>query len=354
MRLIIKGNLSYILRNCAIPVGSSATCLITDHVALPLGWNRDNYWQVRYLLDIYQHMNRLLDASTAQESYLATGVPKDRSIFQLDQQCYPILELCDFLHNFPSEVDLVKSILTEETIPSILSILELHRDPSTGLYSTEETPGDDAVEHPFHFSSHILLWHTLARLAKTLSKLKFASGTLNPECLKKKAEQLQTSTLRHFVACNPATGTTMFAYLTDGAGVHTFYHDANDLPTLFIPTWRFADPSSPEHALWTRTMEFGLSPLNTDGFFPQGPYGGLGSVHTRGPWPLGFAQEFIFASLLGDRAAIEDAWRRIRAVCSWTGFSVKPAWFSWPGCVISSALIKFEILGEKAWEDGPY
>lgn len=30
------------------------------------------------------------------------------------------------------------------------------------------------------------------------------------------------------------------------------------------------------------------------------------------------------------------------------------AWFSWPGCVISSALIKFEILGEKAWEDGPY
>ena len=307
-------------------------------------------------------MNRLLDASTAQEylskirtvvcghlnwvfrvaqrphgywhrSYLATGVPKDRSIFQLDQQCYPILELCDFLHNFPSEVDLVKSILTEETIPSILSILELHRDPSTGLYSTEETPGDDAVEHPFHFSSHILLWHTLARLAKTLSKLKFASGTLNPECLKKKAEQLQTSALRHFVACNPATGTTMFAYLTDGAGVHTFYHDANDLPTLFIPTWRFADPSSPEHALWTRTMEFGLSPLNTDGFFPQGPYGGLGSVHTRGPWPLGFAQEFIFASLLGDRAAIEDAWRRIRAVCSWTGFSVKPS-MRRPGNVI--------------------
>lgn len=294
-------------------------------------------------------------------SYLATGVPKDRSIFQLDQQCYPILELCDFLHHFPSEVDLVKSILTEETIPSILSILESHRDPSTGLYSTEETPGDDAVEHPFHFSSHILLWHTFSRLAETLPKLKFVSSTLNPECLKQKAEQLRTSTLRHFVACNPATGTTMFAYLTDGAGVHTFYHDANDLPTLFIPTWRFVDPSSPEHVLWTRTMEFGLSPSNTDGFFPQGPYGGLGSVHTRGPWPLGFAQEFIFASLLGDRAAIEDAWRRIQgsmfmdglfseAVNAETGECTSKAWFSWPGCVISSALIKFEILGEKAWD----
>jgi uncharacterized protein len=42
MKIIIKGNLSYILGNCSIPVSSSATCLITDHVALPLGWNRDN------------------------------------------------------------------------------------------------------------------------------------------------------------------------------------------------------------------------------------------------------------------------------------------------------------------------
>jgi uncharacterized protein len=42
MRLILKGNLSYILGNCTIPVSDDATCLITDHVALPLGWNRDN------------------------------------------------------------------------------------------------------------------------------------------------------------------------------------------------------------------------------------------------------------------------------------------------------------------------
>lgn len=84
-------------------------------------------------------------------------------------------------------------------------------------------------------------------------------------------------------------------------------------------------------------------------------------MHTRGPWPLGFAQEFIFASLLVDRAAIEDAWRRIQgsmfmdglfseAVNAETGECTSKAWFSWPGCVISSALIKFEILGEKAWD----
>jgi hypothetical protein len=40
--LIIKRNLEYILGNCAIPISKNATCFIADHVALPLGWNRDN------------------------------------------------------------------------------------------------------------------------------------------------------------------------------------------------------------------------------------------------------------------------------------------------------------------------
>ena len=279
-------------------------------------------------------------------------------MFQLDQQCYPLLELCDFLEHFSSEAEFVRSILNEGTIPSILSILESHQDASTGLYSTEETPGDDAVEHPFHFSSHILLWYTFSRLAETLSKLNYVSETISPDSLRAKADQIRTSTLQHFVACNPATQTTMFAYLTDGAGVHTFYHDANDLPTLFIPSWKFAAPSSPEFALWSRTMEFGLSPSNTDGFFSKGPYGGLGSVHTRAPWPLGFAQEFIYANMTGNGAAAEDAWRRIQgsmfmdglfseAVDAETGECTSKAWFSWPGSVIGSALIKYGIPGEK-------
>jgi meiotically up-regulated gene 157 (Mug157) protein len=290
-------------------------------------------------------------------SYLATGVPKDRSIFQLDQQCYPILELCDFLDHFPSDLDFVKSLLHEETIATILSILHDRQDPVALLYSTEETPGDDAVEHPFHFSSHILLWHTFSRLARTLSVLEYASNVLNPDNLNQRAEQIRTATLQHFVALNPATRTTMFAYLTDGAGTHTFYHDANDLPTLFIPSWDFTSPSSPEYAVWTRTMKFGLSPANTEGFFPKGPYGGLGSVHTRGPWPLGFAQEFMYANLVGNRAAANDAWRRIQgsmfmdglfseAVDAETGECTSKAWFSWPGSVIGSALLKFGVPGE--------
>jgi hypothetical protein len=42
LSLIIRRNLEYILGNCTFPVGDDAICFITDHVALPLGWNRDN------------------------------------------------------------------------------------------------------------------------------------------------------------------------------------------------------------------------------------------------------------------------------------------------------------------------
>lgn len=42
MSLIIRRNLEYILGNCTFPIEDDAVCFITDHVALPLGWNRDN------------------------------------------------------------------------------------------------------------------------------------------------------------------------------------------------------------------------------------------------------------------------------------------------------------------------
>lgn len=38
----VRRNLEYILGNCTIPVSDTEVALITDHVALPLGWNRDN------------------------------------------------------------------------------------------------------------------------------------------------------------------------------------------------------------------------------------------------------------------------------------------------------------------------
>jgi uncharacterized protein len=39
---ILRRNVEYVLANCLVPVSKSATVIITDHVALPLGWNRDN------------------------------------------------------------------------------------------------------------------------------------------------------------------------------------------------------------------------------------------------------------------------------------------------------------------------
>jgi hypothetical protein len=39
---VLSRNVEYILANCVVPLSESMAAIITDHVALPLGWNRDN------------------------------------------------------------------------------------------------------------------------------------------------------------------------------------------------------------------------------------------------------------------------------------------------------------------------
>jgi hypothetical protein len=39
---VLSRNVEYILANCVVPVAESTAAIVTDHVALPLGWNRDN------------------------------------------------------------------------------------------------------------------------------------------------------------------------------------------------------------------------------------------------------------------------------------------------------------------------
>jgi meiotically up-regulated gene 157 (Mug157) protein len=244
----------------------------------------------------------------------------------------------------------VGDILASQQIPQILQVLEAHRDKENGLYVTEETPGDDAVEHPFHFSSHVLLWHTCTRLATLLESFPDISSLQHSQ-LATQAELIKSATLMHFIGKHPTSGQTLFAYLTDGAGRHTFYHDANDIPTLFALDWNFLTTPT-LHAIWSNTMDFGLSPLNDGGYYAEGKFGGLGSVHTKGPWPLGYAQEFIYAHLTGNESAKEDTWRRISGAMFWdglfpeavdchTGDCVSKAWFSWPGSMIGSALLRF-------------
>lgn len=77
-------------------------------------------------------------------------------------------------------------------------------------------------------------------------------------------------------------------------------------------------------------------------------------MHTRGPWPLGYAQEFVYACQMGDEVKREDAWRRIKGSMFWdglfpeavdgeTGDCVSKAWFSWPGAMIGSALLRYSL-----------
>jgi hypothetical protein len=39
---ILRRNVEYIMAKCTLPISSSMVAVITDHVALSLGWNRDN------------------------------------------------------------------------------------------------------------------------------------------------------------------------------------------------------------------------------------------------------------------------------------------------------------------------
>ncbi|KAL8723911.1 MAG: hypothetical protein Q9181_007087, partial [Wetmoreana brouardii] len=377
-RYIVRRNLEYILGNCTVPLGADtgAICMITDHVALPLGWMRDNFWQIRFLLDVYANIERLTDSHKSQRyskmikqtvkghikwiyqfaqrphkfwhrSYLTTGRPKDGPVFQLDQQCYPLLELCDFFEACPEEREFVASILRHRVITEILELIRSKRDLSTGLFPTDETPGDDAVEYPFHFSSHVLLWYTITRLDQLVAEFEDVSHMIYND-LGIFADDIRAVTLNHFLFREPEMKPT-YAYLVNGTGLRTFYHDANDIPTLFAPTWGFTRTAI-EREAWRNTMNFAFSKANEGGFYGKGPFGGLGSVHTRGPWTLGYFQSWTFASMIGDRKEEEASWKKICGAMLWdglfseavdgqTGECTSKAWFSWPGAMIGSSIL---------------
>lgn len=287
-------------------------------------------------------------------SYLVTGEPKDRSIFQLDQQCYPLLELCDYLDTFPDEVDFVKSLASGSVVNEVLSLLNAKKDQATGLWPTDETPGDDAVVYPYHFSSQVLLWRTLTRLHDLFTKLKLPLTDATRR-LEDTARLLRTCVLTKFSVRHPESGDTIFAYLTDGHGAYTYYHDANDIPTFFAFEWGLVTTPS-EIDIWENTMRFGLSSANTEGYCNDGMYRGLGSVHSPGAWVLGYFQELAYAVWKEDKTSMRVAWKKIAKAMQWDGtFSeaVDPltadctskAWFSWPGSMIGALLVGIRLEG---------
>ncbi|KAI5468165.1 Six-hairpin glycosidase-like protein [Mariannaea sp. PMI_226] len=354
---LIRRNVDYILGNCALSISESEWRLLLlarrnlKSLVLP-----DAYNQYKGLLDrtLKGHLEWVFYRAERphkfwHRSYVITGKPKDGPVYQLDQQCYPILELCDYFSEYPTEVEFVEKILSSQVVTEILDHITSTRDSCTGLFPTDETPGDDEVIYPFHFSSHVLLWYTLRRLADLLRLVPAASRSLEDRT-RTLAEEIRSRTMQNFLIEGSASTSIKIAYLVDGHGKHTFYHDGNDIPTAFAAPWGFFS-SQRELDAWCNTMNYALSEENELGYSSGGLFAGLGSVHSQGPWPLGYFQEMLYADVRGDRRAKNHALHRITGAMQWdgtfgeavdvkTGETTSKAWFSWPGAMIATAIIE--------------
>ncbi len=359
---IIERNLHYIFSCCAIPTGPESVCVITDHQLLPLAWNRDAYYMIELVRASYEggdadwkqkvqalikgHLLWMFEDAQRPEgywgrAYLTNGISKDQ-VFQLDQQCYPLLELCEYYQQF-GDADTVRRALP--VVREILTMLADYKAKDHWLYETGETPADDDVEYPFHFSSQVLVWHTFRHLDTLNREFKFAQEDLGAQ-----AEQVRQTCLSAFTAT--LDGKQLFAYLTDLEGQYQFYHDANDLPTIFAPLWGFCEKTDPR---WLETLRFAFTPANKGGYY-GGRYEGLGSVHTPHKWPLGDGQELLFAWLTEDHELQQRVEDKLRETCQWdgmfneavdenTGAVLSRHWFSWPGAFIAYGLLKIRAAG---------
>jgi hypothetical protein len=437
---ILWTNVNYILGCCCVPLSGprgDGTCCVADHFALNLGWPRDNYWQMRLLMNLdstrltqllpnnpegasqYEgkvrqaltnHLTWLFQMAVTdiringnirhfwRRSYLVNGLPKDGEVFQLDTQCYPFLELCEYFEAYrhePRTNHIIESILTTNSFQNILQDLLSRRDSETNLFASDETPADDDLgEYKFHLSSNILLWHTLCKLGKLLSLPQFellVPAAVSSEVLTNFAAVIKKSVLRNF------TGRKAFT-IRDGQGAYRdilaygldpskdlgdpmryrHYHDGNDLPTLYAQEWGFLKRDSGEkhddlhlRQLWENTMVWAFAPGPPSAGFNSGykgagtePFHGLGSDHSPGPWTLGFFQEWKFAQMVGDKRRENKAWRHIQgsaqfdgtfseAVDIQTGVCTSKTWFSWPGAMIAENLID-TVIGQtrRACPDG--
>ncbi|MEO8631959.1 MAG: glycoside hydrolase family 125 protein [Chloroflexota bacterium] len=294
---------AYAVDCAATRTGDDFVAVLADHEILPLVWTRDAYYVCRMLLELSPRDQRvravvdgflrwLFEAAERPAGWwprasLANGASKDPA-FQLDQQLFPFLLLEDHarLTGQTGHRDRYAA-LRDELLRALLA-----RRSAFGLIATDETPADDPLEQPFHFSSHVLLWRVLR--------------DLDPRA----ATEVRDATLAGF------TESGRFAYAVrgnrgDGA---RHYHDANDMPTVFAPAWGFCGADDP---VWRATIDFAWSREN-EGYFP-GALAGLGSLHTRHPWPLGDLQEIVVARVLSDAERERRGWERLQRVEMWDG-----------------------------------
>jgi hypothetical protein len=346
---VIIGTLRYVLGCTALTVTPGERCILADHRLLQLSWTRDAYYQAllllaarhiepRGLIVVTEHLRWLWghrDRGTNgwMRSHLPNGAVKDRA-FQADQQLYPVLELLDYRDaagRWPTAP--AGSADWGRLVAETWRALPI--DPDLGLVAGDENPADDPAGLPFLLSTQILLWYTATRLAARAGELGIRELGLTD-----RADTVRAA-IRDRFACTGPFG-TQWAYETDGRGQHRLYHDANDLPTALASLWALCPP---EDAEWAATMRFAFDRVNP-GWSP-GRWGGLGSVHTAGTWPLGDVQEWVAASLLGDTDRADDVLGRLLAVAapdgllpetydSDTGAWQARHWFAWPSAVLAA------------------
>jgi len=322
-------------RMMSIPAGEGV-CLLTDHILLPLSWNRDAYFIARALLSagqqdlVRRHLIWTFETAERRSGvwarcYMANGRIKDEA-FQLDQQLYPLLELAEYVLETDDQVTFARLY---PHIDAVLMAVDARRVGVRLLFPTDETPADDPIDLPYHLSSHILMWHTLTKL--------YALGTLGS--WSERISGLYQTIQESFVGEH--NGRRLYAYAIDGLGGFHFYHDANDFPLPLAPTWNFVSADDP---IWQATIEFAFSEMNEGGFYD----GRLGSIHTPAPWPLGDVQELIIARTLHDKAREENALAHLRAAAqsdgalpeaydAASGSVISRHWFAWPNAAYACA-----------------
>jgi uncharacterized protein len=317
--------------NMGIPV-EDGLCILTDHMLLPLSWNRDAYYIALMMLHLPQpdfdfvkrHLIWMFDIAQRPEkywgrSYMANGRVKDHG-FQLDQQLFPLLELADYVL---ASGDRAVFERFAGQIKAVFEMLVARKAKTGALFSTDETPADDPIALPYHLSSHLLFCRTLHQLNQIAPHAPW----------KILANEIKAAIGNYFIADG------LYAYATDGAGRHHFYHDANDLPFMLAPAWGLIPADDP---VWLATVDFAFSPRNVGGY-----YGGrLGSVHTPAAWPLGDVQELIFGQWTAQAEHETRARAALNKAVQWdgglpeaydpeTGATFSRHWFAWPSAAFA-------------------
>ena len=349
---IVNRNFAYIFGCCCF---HDYGAMITDHQSLPLTWNRDNYFMYKHLeavycftgcrdiLDVmYGHIkwlfSNMIDNGWWGRSHLITGRVKDL-VFQFDQQCYPILELYDFYQLAePEHKQAVEKYFI--LLDGIVNLLFKKQGSGVMLFETDENPADDPVLYPYHFSTQVLAWKMFDVLHEMNIKHNFSKRNYI-----KMRDQVKCDIFKYMIT--ERNGKKIFCYTTDLKDGFEFYHDANDLPFALAPLWEFIDA---EDEIFRNTVEFAFSNENR-GYY-DGGFGGLGSDHAKGHWPLGDSQLLAIALAMvkkrdkTGKKLWQNTLKTLQSIVMNDGLfseSVYPEtgkvftryWFAWPGATIS-------------------